>query len=126
MGYVTNPTAPPQDWDLGGDLQAVADIIEQAGVRAGIDPTRLDLPGAWVCPGPLEFTLDTSAEMTAEVYLISQDKASPAALTDIGNMALALRKAGLIAAGEFVQLTLANYGDLPAFKTTIPLHITKG
>lgn len=110
--------------DLTAELDALAERLTAAGVRAATDPTQVPVPGAWV-------TVDTlTAERlcgdwtaTAAVYLVARDTGHTAAVTDLMTMLDTLAEvAPTTREARPDTVTLPGHaGPLPALYTTTAL-----
>jgi hypothetical protein len=100
---------------LGQAMQQIADDISSLGVPAVVDARDLNLPGAWVTPGPFayEFMSKTALTLSADVYLISRDLPAVQAEDDLGNMVDVLAGPLHISAVTPQTVTLPNHGADP-------------
>jgi hypothetical protein len=112
--------------------EAAAELAAQlvaAGVPAVVDPRDLNLPGAWLEPGPIEYPyLDPTAyDVTWNLYLVAIDNGAGPALDALGKMLATLREAFPVPEAQPIALTLANQGagELPGLLCTIQTKITE-
>lgn len=65
-------------------------VLRDAGIRATIDPAKVNTPGVWVRMGPVDLTAVLCGEnvgtMTAEATCIVADTTDEAALTALGDL----------------------------------------
>lgn len=115
---------------LGDALQDFANTLHGLGIPAAVDTRDLNLPAAWVTPGPIDFAYlsQTSADMTADVYLIARDNGQVEALNVLGGMLAKLQAAPFAipeATPVMIQLTNHAADALPALLLRFPLQITE-
>lgn len=70
-----------------GPLLALVESLNAAGVRAALDPSDVNVPGAWVTVEGIQAeTLDGSLRVEAVVYLIVGDQDYLRALEDLADL----------------------------------------
>jgi hypothetical protein len=112
-------------------LEALQDLtaqIQALGINAVYNPQDLNLPGAWVTPGAIEYDiLDTdNYSMAFDVYLIASNNDVTGSLVDLSEMVDKLRIAFAVPEATPVSVDLKNHGGaMPALLVTLQTTITK-
>lgn len=108
-------------------LDGIIENLKAAGLAATDSPPRVQLPGALVLPGDIEFKyLDNeSFNMTFQIYLLTSNKGSQS-LDDLQTALEKFRSVYVISEARPVSLPLPQYPEpCPALAITLPLRITK-
>lgn len=98
---------------LPGDaLQEVVDALQDAGINATTEPKKLQLPGALVIPGTLEFDLLDSENYSfnIDIYLLTSEKGSVHSMNDLQALLNKARTKYSFPNAEPISLTLPNIG----------------
>lgn len=102
--------------DLAGDMRGV-------GLRAEVDPKRLNPPCVWVSLTNFQVArLDGTAEATVQLTFVSPDHGTTSALDELTTMVSAAADVvDLIEPIETIAISLPNQGNtpLPALRTEI-------
>lgn len=105
-------------------LDAVVDELVDAGIPTTLDPTAIEVPGAWLALRRLvDFRLDGSCDASLILYLVTGDYAVPGVLDKLGEL---LDKATpFIGEGDVEAVTLAmpNYSPAGLPALAVPLLV---
>lgn len=73
--------------DIVGALEQIVTDLRGQGIRANVDPTKLNPPCAWVRPAAVAHTrLGGCGELTVEIVLVTTDRPPHLAHADLGEM----------------------------------------
>lgn len=105
-------------------LESIAADLREAGLRAEVDPQKLNPPCVWVALTSLQVDrLDGTGEANVQLTFVSPDHGTTSALDELTTMlAGAVDAVDLIGEIETIAISLPNQGNtpLPALRTTIP------
>ena len=112
--------------DVAQHLEEIVSELRRVGVRASTDPSKVQIPGAWVSATQIDHNrLCGGGEMTVSVYLVAPDRPAPVAHGILsGLLAKAL---GVIdpteptATGEAVVLSQSSQ-PLPTYRMTTTIE----
>ncbi|PMQ21371.1 hypothetical protein [Glutamicibacter arilaitensis] len=112
----------------GDALQEIADTLSAAGVNATVEPDRLEVPGALVNPGVIEFDhLDKETySATVEVYLVTSDRGAVETLNDLQHLLAKTKAVYGFSTATPATLSASNHSPdgLPALLLELPVTIT--
>lgn len=113
----------------GDALQDLVSQLDAGGITATTELATLQLPGALVVPGTLQFEyLDPdNYSANVDVYLLVADHGSIESMNDAQDLLTKFRAIFKVLEAEPIALPAPNHGadPLPGFLVTLALTITK-
>ena len=114
---------------FGDAITWALEQLHAAGINAASDPADLNTPGVWVVPAKATSpTLgDALDEVTLTLYLVAASIHGPDAIAHLDALAAQVHQVIRLRTLDAVQVSLPNHhpAGLPAYKTTITVHVTK-
>jgi hypothetical protein len=113
---------------IGDALQEVVDTLTAAGVPASTEPGELDLPGAFVVPGVINFDLLSGDDysMVIDIYLLTPNNGAIEAINSLQDMLVKVRTVYGVPNAEPMSLPLGNGQEaLPGLLISLQATITK-
>lgn len=113
--------------DIVGALEAIANDLRAQGIRANVDPVKLNPPGALIRPAAVAHTrLGGCGELTVEVVLIAPDRPPAQAHAQLAEMLTTalhvIDPTEATVTNEAVKLTDSGQ-PLPAYRITTTVEI---
>ena len=113
----------------GDALEEIETALQNAGLRATTEPSKLHLPGALIVPGTMSFEILDQEDYVAsiDIYLLTANKGSIRSLNDLQDMLTILRGVFVIPEAEPITLDLNNISKdpIPGLLINLQATITK-
>ncbi|MEZ2371039.1 hypothetical protein [Arthrobacter sp. RCC_34] len=114
--------------DFPAVLAHVQEQLADAGITSATDSRNLELPGAWVTPGPIHLDrLDReTGQVEVDLFLIAPDTGAGEALVNLADL---LRRAAEVLVFEDaapVNVQLPNHGadPMPGLQISLSYEVT--
>lgn len=113
----------------GDALKDIVSQLDTGGINATTDLATLQLPGALVVPGTIQFDyLDPdNYSASVDIYLLTSDRGSIESLNDLQDLLVKFREVFSVQEAEPIALPAPNHGadPLPGLLLNLALTITK-